>query len=158
MKDAYLHYRTTNKVKEMLKELAESEGQTASEYINDLIKYEYKKMKDMGDNMRSKLEELKKKYFEIGDEIDVIKANGHLGKLINLRERFDETFDQFFDRKELRQKYDAWNDEEDEPNFDYSNKDLENKLNNDDLKELITFYENYIDRLEDELNELKNEE
>lgn len=106
--------------------------------------------------LKQKLSELKLKYENFTDEINTIKADGNLGKLINLRETFDETFDRFFDRKELRVKYNAWNIEDDEPNFDYTNRILEEKLNDEDLNEYIEFFQNYIDRLEDELNELKS--
>ena len=113
------------------------------------MKYEeFKKgrVKKMG-----RLKELKEKYVNLKDEIDVLKANGSLSKLCNLRVTFDETFDSFFDRKELRAKYEAWDDEENRPNFDITALDLEVRLDTQDRNELIHFYENYINSLEDEL-------
>lgn len=109
------------------------------------------------ENLTIKLSELKQKYVDVLDDIHTEKADGNLAKLCNLRDKFDETFDTFFDREELRVKYtNAWNSENDEPNFDISNGDLEEMLNSEDLQELITFYEGYISDLEDELIDLKS--
>lgn len=106
--------------------------------------------------MRTKLTELNARYNEIVEEINTTKAAGDLSKLCNLRSEFDETFDTFFDRKELRLKYNGWDLEEDVADFNAeSNTSLEEKLDDEDLKDLITFYENYIGRLEDELSELR---
>jgi hypothetical protein len=52
MKNDYLHYRTTKEVKQMLKELATADNRTPSDWINNIIKIEYKKMKGKGDNMK----------------------------------------------------------------------------------------------------------
>lgn len=107
--------------------------------------------------LKTELQELKKKYCDLKDEIYLEKANGSLSKLANLRETFDETFDSFFDCKELRVKYDAWNIDCDEPDFDISNGELEEKLDDADLKELLQFYKDYLGKLEDELNKLKQD-
>lgn len=112
-------------------------------------------------DLQDELESLKQKYTNVLDVIHTKKADGDLAKLCNLRDEFDETFDTFFDKKELRSKYRkgftfAWNDEKNEPNFDVSNGDLEELLDTEDLCELITFYEGYIDELEDELIDLKS--
>jgi hypothetical protein len=102
------------------------------------------------------LTQLKEKYEEVMDERNILKADGSLSKLANLRGEFDETFDYFFDSKQLRKKYDAWNDEEDCINFDITNTDLEEMLKEEDLQNLVEFYKNYIGSLEDEINELKS--
>ena len=107
--------------------------------------------------MIKNLTELKAKYEDLRNKINTEKANGDLGKLINLRGAFDETFDSFFDDAELRKKYDAWKDEENEPNFDISNNDLEEMLDIEDVNALCEFYRNYIGRLEDELRDLIKE-
>lgn len=108
--------------------------------------------------LAAKLIELKEKYESIRDEIDTIKAGGDLGKLINLRQTFDETFDFFFDRKKLRLKYNNWDIENDcLPDNMKSNMQMEEMFDDKDLQEYIIFYEDYIGRLEDHLNELKSE-
>lgn len=104
--------------------------------------------------LREKLVELKNKYIDVLDEINVIKADGDLAKLCNLRNQFDETFDAFFDNEEIAKKYGDWNDEEDRRSFDKSNGDIEEELDQQDLKELIKFYEGYIGDLEDEYIDL----
>ena len=101
--------------------------------------------------------ELDRKYFEITDKINSEKANGDLGKLINLKTTFDETFDQFFDKKEIRLKYNDWNEEENCPCFGKTGRDLLELFDKTDLKDYIEFYEEYISRLEDELNDLISE-
>lgn len=103
------------------------------------------------------LDGLKVKYDDIIDEINILKADGSLSKLCNLRDTFDETFDQFFDDKELRIKYDDWNFETDSIAFNLCNRELEELLDNADLQGLISFYEGYIGRLEDELRDLKGD-
>ena len=108
-------------------------------------------------NLKTKLTQLKEKYELLMDEKNILKADGSLSKLANLRSEFDETFDYFFDNEQLRRKYDAWNDEEDCINFDITNTDLEEMLKEEDLKSLVEFYENSIGSLEDEINELKSE-
>ena len=106
--------------------------------------------------IKTKLAELDARYKKIMEEINETKAAGDLSKLYNLRNEFDETFDMFFDRKELRIKYNGWNLEEDVADFNAeSNTSLEEKLDDEDIKDLITFYENYIGRLKDELCELR---
>ena len=104
--------------------------------------------------MKNNLTELKAKYEEVKEKIDKEKANRDLGKLVNLRQKFDETFDNFFDDEDLRKKYNAWNNEENEPNFDISNRDLEEMLSAEDVTALCDFYTNYIEELEDELRDL----
>lgn len=106
---------------------------------------------------KEKLVELKKIYEEIKDNINLEKANGNLSKLVNLRAEFDETFDIFFDDKELRLKYNAWSREEDTINTDFSNTDLENMLDDEDIEKLCEFYNSYISDLEFELQELEDE-
>ena len=103
------------------------------------------------------IEELKEKYNDLIDKINIKKANGDLGKLINLREEFDETFDTFFDNKELRVKYNAWDFEEDCIDLDKSNADLLELLDEEDLQQYIEFFKDYISRLEDELSELESD-
>ena len=100
--------------------------------------------------MKNNLTELKAKYEEVKEKIDKEKSTG------DFRETFDETFDNFFDQKEIRKKYDAWDDEEDLPNFDISNGELEEKLDDEDLNALCIFYLHYIDMLEEELDELRD--
>jgi hypothetical protein len=88
------------------------------------------------------LTKLKEKYLNVYDDLCIKKADGELSKLCNLRDQFDETFDQFFDQEEIRKKY----------NCVESNEELETMFDNEDLQELINFYKNYIGELEDELN------
>ena len=101
-----------------------------------------------------KVNDLMKLYEDTKEEINKIKANGNLSKLINLTEEFDETFDTFFDNEELRRKYNSWSD--DEINLDVTNNDLLKMLDEKDLNRYIDFLENYIEELKDELNDLKN--
>ena len=102
--------------------------------------------------IRSELEKLTEEYKNILDKLYIQKAGGDLAKLCNYRDQFDETFDQFFDSKELRVKYEgAWDEEENVMNTDINNSDLLEMLNDEDLKDLCNFYRNYIARLEDEL-------
>lgn len=96
---------------------------------------------------------LNEKYEKLIDVMNHEKAQGSLSKLFNLRQTFDETFDQFFDNEDLRKKYDDWDYEEDCIKMEKSNSDLLEELDEEDLKSYIEFYENYIGELEDELNE-----
>ncbi|NLD49895.1 MAG: hypothetical protein GX660_22355 [Clostridiaceae bacterium] len=105
--------------------------------------------------LREKLEGLKKKYEEVMDTINILKADGDLAKLCNLRDQFDEKFDSFFDQEEIAKKYEDWDDEEEIRLNNKSNKEIEAELDEKDLADLVTFYENYIGELEDELMELK---
>lgn len=103
--------------------------------------------------MNLKLATLQKQYDEVRDELNNIKANGSLSKLINLRTAFDESFDSFFDRKELRIKYGAWDIENDCPDFNFTNSMLIKKLSSSDLYELILFYDCLISNILDEIAE-----
>ena len=105
--------------------------------------------------LRVKVEELNKKYEEVKDEINGIKADGSLSKLCNLMQEFDETFDQFFDDEELRKKYNAWDYEEDCPEYNKDNADLLEELDKEDLEAYIDFYTNYIEQLEEQLYNLQ---
>ena len=105
--------------------------------------------------MMKKLTELKKRYNELKHDINIKKANGNLGKLVNLNTTFDESFDIFFDDKKLRKKYNAWNNEHDLPNFNISNEVLEEMLDNEDKNALCDFLEIEIDVLEEELKEFE---
>lgn len=109
-------------------------------------------------NLRGKLEGLKRKYETVLDEINVLKANGNLAKLCNLRDKFDETFDSFFDDEAIAKKYGDWNEEEERRLCDKSNGDIEEELDEQNLSELVKFYENYIGELEDQLIDLQNPE
>jgi len=108
--------------------------------------------------MRNELKKVKQKYFDMKDEVNVTKANGNLARLCNLRDAFDETFDGFFDQRELREKYNAWDEEHNRPNFDITAATLEEQLDDEDIKALIEFYEIYICNLEEELIELQSPE
>jgi hypothetical protein len=103
----------------------------------------------MENELRTKIEELKKVYADRKDEIFLQKADGNLSKLCNLRSEFDETFDLFFDNEELRKKYDAWNIEEGTINFDITNSDLEITLDDEDAEKYINFLNKAIDNLEE---------
>ena len=105
--------------------------------------------------MMKKLTEFKKRYNELKHDINIKKANGNLGKLVNLNTTFDESFDIFFDDKKLRKKYNAWNNEYDLPNFNISNEVLEEMLDNEDKNALCDFLEIEIDVLEEELKEFE---
>lgn len=71
--------------------------------------------------------------------MNLIKCNGSLSKLCNLRSEFDETFDAFFDKKELRIKYDDWDYKNNYPLFEKSNMDLFHLLDETDLTDLSNF-------------------
>jgi len=107
-------------------------------------------------NPKNRLTILKKKYEDVTEAINLIKADGDLSKLINLRDQFDETFDYFFDSKEIANKYD-WDNKEQQRAFNLTNKEIEQKLDIEDLKSLCEFYESYIDDLENEYIELGGE-
>lgn len=98
---------------------------------------------------------LNKKYKLLIGKINFKKAQGNLSTLYNLNTEFNETFDKFFDNEELRKKYNDWNYEENCIKFNKSNNDLLEELDEKDLEQYIEFYENYIEDLEDELNELR---
>jgi hypothetical protein len=128
-------------------------GYNHENFIEEVRRLKFSQSKEDEGTMNSELTELKAKYEELKDDLILKKANGSLSKLANLRSTFDETFDSFFDRKELRIKYNAWNHEQDEPNFDLSNTDLEKLLDDTDKEALCKFYENCIGKLEDELED-----
>lgn len=93
------------------------------------------------DRILEKLKQIKIKYQNTRDRGHLKEANWDLAKLCNLRDAFDTTFDYFFDDKELRLKYNAWNHEQDRPNYDVSNADLEKMLDITDLNAYILFIE-----------------
>lgn len=108
--------------------------------------------------LREKLAGLKKKYFDVLDEINVLEADGDLAELCNLRDQFDETFDTFFDEirtKLVEERKAETNDHDTIHDYttmigDKTNKQLEEcYLSNEDLGELVKFYEGYISDLED---------
>ena len=105
---------------------------------------------------KERLLSLKKMYEDVKDNVNFKKANGSLSKLANFRSEFDTTFDLFFDDKELRLKYNAWDIEENIINTDMTNSDLEDMLDDEDLEKLCEFYDEYISDLVCELQELKN--
>ena len=108
--------------------------------------------------LRVKVEELNIQYEELKEEISRKKANGNLSKLCNLRQEFNETFDQFFDDIELRKKYNDYDFEEECIMFEKSNADLIEEFDYEDLEYYIEFYISYIEELEEELIELEMEE
>lgn len=128
-------------------------------YTPNMSRFYVKSLEKKGDNkmkeLRIKVEELNKKYEEVKDEINGIKADGSLSKLCNLMQEFDETFDQFFDDEELRKKYNAWDYEEDCPDYNKDNADLLEELDKEDLEAYIDFYTNYIEQLEEQLYNLQ---
>ena len=107
--------------------------------------------------LRDKIEELNKKYEDLTHEINLEKAHGDLGKLANLQGEFDTTLDYFFDSKEISKKYGNWDEEEGRRALEKSNGDILDELDEDDLMSYIEFYQEYLERLEDELLELKSE-
>ena len=109
----------------------------------------------MKKELMSQVEILNTQYEELMDQINHEKAKGDLGKLYNLKTKFDETFDQFFDNEELRKKYNDWDYEENCMKLEKSNRDLLEELDEEDLKEYIEFYKGYIEQLEEELSNLK---
>lgn len=104
------------------------------------------------------LKELKEEYAFVLNKLNLLKASGSLSKLCNLRNTFDETFDKFFDQKSIRMNYAAWDSENDKPNFDISNDDIEQQLNETNKKELMEFYMSYIDSINEEIKEMENRE
>jgi thymidylate kinase len=83
---------------------------------------------------KKELETKKEEYLEVHHDFCVRRCKGNLSKLCNLKDKFDETFDHFFDN--VREKYqeEEW----------LSNIELEEKLNEEDLIDLIEFYTQYI--------------
>lgn len=114
--------------------------------------------KDTKDSLMKDIEAFNERYEDLKDKINIIKADGNLSKLCNLRTEFDETFDQFFDDKDLRKKYNDWDYDNECVKYEKSNADLLNELDEKDLREYIEFYKDYIGSLEDELRELKERE
>ena len=100
--------------------------------------------------LNEQIENIKEKYESLKDEINIIKADGSLSKLCNLRSEFDETFDFFFDNKDLRKKYNAWDKKDNCLDANISNRDLEEILDESDKKSFIEFINSQIDILEDE--------
>jgi len=103
-----------------------------------------------------KITSLKEKYETLRDERFVKLADGNLSKLVNFRTEFDESFDCFFDDKELRQKYNAWNNEENCIDYNETNSDMEAYLDETDEVKFIEFLESLIGIEEDKLQEMKN--
>lgn len=91
--------------------------------------------------LRFVVEILNTKYENVHYNLNAKKADGNLSKLCNLNDKFDETFDSFFDNKR-----DNFVDGE----F-LSNCEILDMLDNDDLLEYVDFYEQYIVYLESEL-------
>lgn len=108
----------------------------------------------MTNQLKVRLEGLKKKYEAVMDAINILKADGDLAKLRNLRDIFDETFDSFFDDEAIAKKYGDWDGEEERRLCDKSNGDIEEELDEQNLSELVKFYENYIGELTDEFVDL----
>ena len=123
-----------------------------ADYLNKDIKELYTQKGEI--EVREEIKSLDARYEEIREKLNVAKANGDLSKLYNLREEFDESFDQFFDEEDLRRKYDDWDEEEQQPLFNESNTTLLEKLDEEDLEAYIEFYEEVLGYTEDELNEL----
>lgn len=103
--------------------------------------------------LREKLEGLKRKYEAVMDAINILKANGDLAELCNLRDTFDETFDVFFDEEIIAAKYD-WNEDNERRANKKSNLEIEKELDELELSELVKLYEGYIDNLTDEFIDL----
>jgi hypothetical protein len=165
VKDTYIRIRTTTELKQAAQQHAQETGRTLAGLIEWLLRQELKKndvadgqegRKDMKTLLMERVLKLNEKYEELMDAINQEKAQGNLSKLLNLKRTFDETFDQFFDNEDLRKKYDDWDCEEDCIKMEKSNSDLLKELDEEDLKSYIKFYENYIEELEDELNELRD--
>lgn len=104
--------------------------------------------------MRELLQERKAHYDDLKDEVNLLKADGNLAKLCNLRTEFDESFDAFFEDKDLRKKYNAWDVEEDSIDFDVTGAELEEMLDNEDITKLIEVYNEIINSLEEEKQEI----
>ena len=109
----------------------------------------------MIENLKKNIKELNNEYEEVKEKINVLKANGNLSKLYNLREEFDETFDTFFDDIDIRKKYNDYDYENECIKFEKSNNDILEELDKNDLENYIEFYINYIGVLDDELIDLE---
>lgn len=107
------------------------------------------------ESLRKEIKSLNQQYEDIKEKIYLEKANGNLSKLYNLRNEFDETFDQFFDDKDLRKKYKDWDYEEYCIKFEKTAEDLLKEFDKEDLNKYIEFFKNYISDLECELRDLK---
>ena len=82
--------------------------------------------------------ELEKRYNKLKKDIEIKRKNEEFKK------KFDEIYDIFFDDR-LRNKYNEWNNEEEVPT-EISNSELEEKLDDDDIKALCDFLEVWVDR------------
>lgn len=89
--------------------------------------------------LREKLEQVKLQYDEAREDYFLKKYGHNMQTLMKLNE-FDESFDEFFNEN-LQKKY---NPDYSERNY-LSNTDLEEILDDKDLKRLIEFYEEKIE-------------
>ena len=87
--------------------------------------------------MRNMIKELDKKYDELKHQLNIKKANGSLSK-------FDEAFGIFFNNMQLRIEF---GDE----NFELSNNEMLERLDNATIKEYILFYKEYLAEIEEEM-------
>lgn len=106
-----------------------------------------------------KFEILKDRYQNLRDKLHLKQAKDNLATLINLRNEFDTSFDSFFDRKELREKYEinyqnAWDTTTNEPNFDVTQTDIESNFLEEDEKEYEKFLQHLIDEIHEELRRI----
>lgn len=105
---------------------------------------------------RKELEKVRTELEKVVEEIVFEKAHGNLSTLINLREKYAEKeremLDNFFDEELLRKKYNAWDEEEDEPNLtDFTNCDLEKIINDNEIEILIQGYKILIDQIQENI-------
>lgn len=109
----------------------------------------------MKTELKARIDELMNEYEEAYDDLNHKKANGNLGKLINLREEFDTVFDTFFDQEEIRKNHDDWDYEEEMPLLEKSSVDIISQFSDEEAAQYIEFLENYIGEINDEIAEIK---
>ena len=96
-------------------------------------------------NLTLQFKELNEKYYAIKAQLARKEAKGKIESYTKIFERFDNGFNYFFDADEIRSKYDA--------NFEKSNSELLQELDKKDYKKFIDFYKEYIEYLEQEIEE-----
>lgn len=112
----------------------------------------------MSAELRSLLSEAKQRYNDLYDQRICLIAGENLSKLCNMRSEFDETFDSFFDDKNLRTKYNAWDADDNCPDYNFSNADMENMLDDADIKDFIDFVNTASGVIEDWISETASDE
>jgi hypothetical protein len=108
--------------------------------------------------LKEKIDLLMLKYEDVREKEYFMRHFDNLANRVNYSCEFDETFDLFYDNKELRLKYNAWDIEQDCIDFDVTNTDLRSLLDEEDQTKLAEFIENRIGYMQDHIEDMKREE